>query len=189
MSTELFRNYIDIINENSKPKMQLDEGFMDTIKGLASKAMKMLGGDAIADIANKVKQATGGDYSLTPENAKKVAQALGLADMAKGSQGQTPQQVAENLGLAGNWQGKLMQLAHLAAVGAGAAQMIGGQALTGMQGFGGGGEVLVTVGFLALMLANTFWSQDKGMVGSMGNHGNQGMSPAKGPTSLPGLGS
>ena len=189
MSTELFRNYIDIINENSKPKMQLDEGFMDTVKGLASKAMKMLGGDAIADIANKVKQATGGDYSLNPENAKKVAQALGLADMAKSAEGQTPQQVAEAFGLAGNWQGKLLQLAHVAAVGAGAAQFFGGQGLTGLQGFGGPGEILVVVGFLALMLANTFWSQDKGMVGSMGNQGNQGMSTANGTRSVRGLGS
>jgi hypothetical protein len=159
------------------------EGIMDTIKGLASKAMKALGGDAIADIANKVKQATGGDYSANPENAKKVAQALGLSSMVKGSEGQTPQEVAEGWGLAGNWQGKLLQLAHLAAVGGGLAQFFGGQALTGMQGFGGGGEILVGAGLIALMVAETFWSQDKGMVGSMGNHGNQGGATAAGPTS------
>jgi len=161
----------------------LAEGVMDTIKGLAAKAMKALGGDAIADIADKVKQATGGDYSATPENAKKVAQALGLASMAKGSAGQTPQEVAEGWGLAGNWQGKLLQLAHVAVAGAGLAQFFGGQALTGMQGFGGGGELLVGAGLIALMLAETFWSQNKGMVGSMGNNGNTGMSTAAGPTS------
>lgn len=161
----------------------LAEGVMDTIKGLAAKAMKALGGDAIADIANKVKQATGGDFSATPENAKKVAQALGLAGMAKGSAGQTPQEVAEGWGLAGNWQGKLLQLAHVAVAGAGLAQFFGGQALTGMQGFGGGGEILVGAGLIALMVAETFWSQNKGMVGSMGNNGNQGVSTAAGPTS------
>lgn len=161
----------------------LAEGVMDTIKGLAARAMKALGGDAIADIADKVKQATGGDYSATPENAKKVAQALGLAGMAKGSAGQTPQEVAEGWGLAGNWQGKLLQLAHVAVAGAGLAQFFGGQALTGMQGFGGGGELLMGAGLIALMVAETFWSQDKGMVGSMGNNGNTGMSTAAGPTS------
>lgn len=164
-------------------KKFVTEGIMDTIKGLASKVMKALGGDAIADIADKVKQATGGDYSANPENAKKVAQALGLAGMVKGTAGQTPQEVAEGWGLAGNWQGKLLQVAHLAAVGGGLAQFFGGQALTGMQGFGGGGEILVAAGLIALMVAETFWSQNKGMVGSMGNQGNQGGATAAGPTS------
>ena len=45
MSTELFRNYIDIIKEAEQPKVQLDEGMMDTIKSLVPKVMKLLGGD------------------------------------------------------------------------------------------------------------------------------------------------
>ena len=37
MSTELFRNYIDIIKEAEQPKVQLDEGVMDSINGLVAK--------------------------------------------------------------------------------------------------------------------------------------------------------
>ena len=37
MSADFFRNYIDIINENSEPKVQLDEGIMDSINGLVAK--------------------------------------------------------------------------------------------------------------------------------------------------------
>jgi hypothetical protein len=182
MSTEFFRNYIDIINENSQPQVQLDEGIMDTIKSLAGKAMKALGGDAVADIANKVKQATGGDFTPSKENAMKVAQALGLSKAAQAQPGQSQQQVAEAWGLAGNWQGKLLQLAHLATVGAGAAQAIGGQALTGMQGFGGAGEIVIMAAMIALMLADTFWSTNRGMVGSMGREGNKGTSTTNGPS-------
>ena len=172
MSSYELRRYIDILNESNQPQ-QLDEGIMDTIKSLAGKAMKMLGGDAISDIANKVKQATGGDFTPSKENALKVAQALGLSQMAKAQPGKTQQQVAEAWGLAGNWQGKLLQLAHLATVGGAAAQAIGGQALTGLQGFGGAGELLIMAGLIALMVADTFWSTDRGMVGAMGRNGKQ----------------
>lgn len=167
-STQLFRNYIDIINENSQVKMQLDEGMMDTIKSIVPKAMRFLGGDTIADIANKVKQITGGDYTPNPETAAKVATAFGFDKLVNN------QPVAE--GIAGNWQGKLLQLMHLAGMGAGAA------AAAGMTGDAFSSRPLVGIGFILLLLANTFWSSDKGSVGAMGQHGNQGFSTAQGPT-------
>ena len=40
MSTDFLRNYIDIINENSEPKVQLDEGMMDSLKAVAQNAIK-----------------------------------------------------------------------------------------------------------------------------------------------------
>lgn len=166
MSAELYRKYLDIINENSQPRLQLDEGLMDKIKSLIPKAMKLL---PVQDIASKVKQVTGGDFTPSRENAMKVAQAFGFDKMVKSS---PEQQVAE--GWAGNWQGKLLQLIHLLGVGAGAAQAIGGSQLTGMQGFGGPGEVLIMVGLILLMVTSTFWSSDRGMVGAMGKNGKTG---------------
>lgn len=180
MSSYELRRYIDILNENNQPQ-QLDEGIMDTIKAAIPKLMKALGGDTAAQIAQQVKQVTGGDFTPSKENAIKVAKALGFDKIIQSQQSQTPQQVAE--GLAGNWQGKLLQLMHAGIVGGALAQFFGGQALTGMQGFGGPGEILMSVGVLLLMFANTFWSSDRGMVGAMGKHGNQGWETEKGPRS------
>jgi hypothetical protein len=185
MSTQLFRNYLDIINENSQPKVQLDEGILDTLKAAVPKLMKYLGGDTAEQIAQQVKQVTGGDYTPSRENAIKVAKALGFDKIVQAQQGQSPEQVAE--GLAGNWQGKLIQLMHTGIIGGALAQFFGGQALTGMQGFGGPGEILMTIGVLLLMFANTFWSSNSGMVGAMGKHGNKGWETSKGPSGrLPG---
>ena len=182
MDSQFFRKYVDIIEAAEKAPQQLDEGMMDTIKSLVPKAMKLLGGDTIAQIAQQVKQATGGDYTPNKENAIAVAKALGFEELLKAKAGKGGEQVAE--GWAGNWQGKLLQLIHLAGVGGAAAQMIGGQALTGMQGCGGPGELLIRVGVILLMVSNTFWSSDRGMIGAMGKHGNKGFETGKGPVSL-----
>ena len=37
MSTDFLRNYIDIIKEAEQPRVQLDEGIMDSINGLVAK--------------------------------------------------------------------------------------------------------------------------------------------------------
>jgi len=162
MSTELFRKYIDIINENQQPQM-LDEGMMDMAKSLASKFMKSLGKDAIADIATKVKQVTGGDYTPSKENAIKVAQAFGFDKM-------DPKEVAE--GLAGNWQGRLIQMIHAGIVGGGIASIlnhpIGGSAGGAPAGF------LILVGIVLLMAVGAFWGDAPGQVGRMGKYGNKG---------------
>ena len=158
---------------------RLDEGMMDKIKGmLVPKLMKLLGPDA-DNIANAVKQATGGDLTPSKENAIKVVQALGLDKAA--AQGQSPQ-MAE--GIAGNWQGKLIQSLYTLG-------LLGSVAVTNWaMGPGRGTQLgvasgLITViGVVLLMFAETFFSSDSGMVGAMGQHGNKGFDTNKGPDSL-----
>jgi len=140
---------------------------MDKIKSILPRVMKFL---PVQEIATKVKQITGGDFTPSRENALKVAQAFGFDKMGK----QAPAQAAVNEGLAGNWQGKLLQLLHVVGLGAGAAQAIGGSALTGMAGFGGGGELLIMVGTILLMLTETFWGNNRGQIGAMGKPTNEG---------------
>lgn len=48
------------------------------LKPLAAKFVKMIGPEALQDIAAQVKQVTGGDLTPSKENAMKVAQAFGL---------------------------------------------------------------------------------------------------------------
>jgi hypothetical protein len=147
---------------------RLDESMMDKIKGmLVPKLMKLLGPDA-DNIANAVKQATGGDLTPSKENAMKVAQALGLDKAA--AQGQSPQ-MAE--GIAGNWQGKLYQALYtLGLLGsAGAA--------TAMYGTVTGGNMAV-IGILLLMFANTFFGDAPGQFGAYGKFGNKGTSAQHG---------
>jgi hypothetical protein len=147
---------------------RLDEGMMDKLKSmLVPKLMKLLGPDA-EKIASAVKQATGGDFTPSKENAMKVAQALGLDKAA--AQGQSPQ-MAE--GIAGNWQGKLYQALYtLGLLGsAGAA--------TAMYGTVTGGNMAV-IGILLLMFANTFFGDAPGQFGAMGKFGNKGTSMQRG---------
>jgi hypothetical protein len=152
-----------------KNNAQLDEGVMDTVKSLVPKAMKLLGGNTVAQIAQQVKQATGGDFTPSRENAINVAKALGFEEILKNKVGQQPQgQLAEAWGLAGNWQGKLIQLLYSVIPAAGIASMAGA---------GPGGLLgwwLSAVGIVLLMFADTFFSTDRGMVGAMGRDGRKG---------------
>jgi hypothetical protein len=146
---------------------RLDEGVMDKIKSFAvPKLMKLLGADA-ENIANAVRQATGGDLTPSKENAMKVAQALGIDKMA--DQGQS--QMAE--GIAGNWQGKLIQsLYTLGLLGsAGAAASMWGTV---------GGSSMAVIGTLLLMFANTFFGDAPGQIGVYGKFGNKGTSAQRG---------
>jgi hypothetical protein len=146
----------------------LDEGVMDKLKSFAvPKLMKLLGPDA-EKIASAVKQATGGDLTPSKENAMKVVQALGIDKAA--TQGQSPQ-MAE--GIAGNWQGKLIQsLYTLGLLGsAGAAASMYGTV---------GGSFMGVVGVLLLMFANTFFGDAPGQVGVYGKFGNKGTSAQRG---------
>ena len=43
MSTEFFRNYIDIIKEAEQPAVQLDEGVMDSLNGIVAKVKAIPG--------------------------------------------------------------------------------------------------------------------------------------------------
>lgn len=172
MSAELMRSYLDLLNEQQQ---QLDEGIMDSIKSVVPKIMKALGGDTVAQIAQQVKQATGGDYTLNQDNAVKVAKALGFEEILKTKMQKDPQgSVSEAWGLAGNWQGKLIQLLYtLGVLGSGAVA-------NWATGPGRGTELgvlsglIVAIGLVLLMFADTFWSTDRGMVGAMGRDGRKG---------------
>ena len=161
----------DVLSESKKKivesRSQLDEGIMDKIKSFAvPKLMKLLGPDA-EDIANAVKQATGGDLTANKENAMKVVQALGIDKAA--SKDKSPE-MAE--AIAGNWQGKLIQsLYTLGLLGsAGAAASMWGTV---------GGSFMAIIGTLLIMFAATFFDDDRGMVGAMGKRGNQGFDTNK----------
>jgi hypothetical protein len=160
----------DVLSESKKnlSESQLDEGIMDKIKSFAvPKLMKLLGPDA-EDIANAVKQATGGDLTANKENAIKVVKALGInKDAAKAK---SPE-MAE--GIAGNWQGKLIQALYtLGLLGsAGAAASMWGTV---------GGSSMAVIGTLLLMLADAVYGNEPGQVGAMGNFGNKGTSARTG---------
>lgn len=60
MSSELFRKYIDIVNENSQEPVQLDEGLLDTIKSkVAQLASKVFSPQDMEAMKQAVEQATG----------------------------------------------------------------------------------------------------------------------------------
>jgi hypothetical protein len=171
MSTELLRKYMDIVNESQ----QLDEGLIDSIlKPLAAKFVKMIGGDQMAEIADKVQQATGGDLSLTTANSVKVAKALGFDENTVKAQ---TQESAGNVteGIAGNWQGKLIQLAYTAAT--------AGGLLTAFTGAGGPwiGKLIAIIGGVLLLGVTMIYGGKKGQVGAMGKYGNQGLDTSRGP--------
>jgi hypothetical protein len=174
MSAELMRSYLDILNEQQQPQ-HLDEGVIDTImtkiKPLAKKAMSMLGQDAVKEIAAKAQQATGGNLSLTKDNALKVAAALGL-DARSIAKQQNKDAVQE--GIAGNWQGKLIQLAYTLI---GPGSLIGG-AIVGPQN--AAAYAAMIIGAISLLFAGVFYSSAPGQVGAMGKFGNQGTDARKG---------
>jgi hypothetical protein len=140
--------------------------------------MQMVGADAATDIANRVKQVTGGDYSLTQANAVNVAKAFGFDRML----GKQVRESAESdqFGLAGNWQGKLLQLIHAGTIGGGIAHLATAGSTSG-GGLGAAGIILTVIGGILLLFTETFWSKNRGQVGAMGRYGNQGVETGKGP--------
>ena len=167
MSAELMRSYLDILNEQQQ--IQLDEGVMDAImsrvKPLAAKAMKIVGIDAAREIAAKAREATGGDLSLNKDNALRVASALGL-DAKSIAQQQDSNAVSE--GIAGNWQGKLIQLAYTL-VGPGG---LIGSAMVGPSNVAA--YAAMTIGAVAILFASAVYGDEPGQVGAMGKYGNKG---------------
>ena len=106
MSTELFRRYIDIINEGQQE--QLNEGIMDMLKPYVQKAANALMSKLDPQTLQGLKQAydqSGGDKNrfmaaigITPQD---------LAPLAKGA-APTPQQVSEMLGSGSGLKGKVL---------------------------------------------------------------------------------
>jgi hypothetical protein len=80
MSSDLYRKYIDIINENSQEPQVLTEGMLDKIGAMVKAKVvpqveKMLDGK-LEDIKAAVLKATGGDTSLSLDNIKKAGTVL-----------------------------------------------------------------------------------------------------------------
>lgn len=81
MSTELYRKYIDIINENSQNKVQLDEGMLDSIKdkvmGVVNKFVSSSPkAKAAFDQAKQYKSELS-DILKTSSSGKEVVQKIG----------------------------------------------------------------------------------------------------------------
>lgn len=169
----------DVLSESKKTlseSYQLDEGIIDMVKDkLLPKVMNLFGADA-EKIANTVKQAADGNMTLSMDNGLKVAQALGLDTAAK-DQLAKKEPKTEAWGIAGNWQGKLIQLGYTI--------LVGGGLFAGWTGAGGPwlGRFVAVLGIVLLAFADTFFSTDKGMVGAMGKNGNKGSDTDKGPRS------
>lgn len=165
MSSQVYRKYIDIINENSQPQV-LDEGVMDALKMAVPKVIKLLGGDTMQAIAQKVKEITGGDYTPSKENAIKVAKALGFEQALQDKDGAA--QMAE--GIAGNWQGKLIQFLYSLPILHTVVHLMGDS--PGPYSLSGW---LAIVGMIMLMAAGAVFGNERGQVGRMGKYGNKGL--------------
>ena len=149
----------------------LSEGLIDMLKAKVLPKVTQLLGAELEGIAKKIKIITGDDLSLTKDNAIKVAKAFGFDKLVDQ---QTAPQEAE-FAVAGNWQGKLIQLLYAAGIGAsGAGMALGGGTLV----------VLGAIGFILLMGAQAVFGGHRGQVGAMGNYGNQGTSMKKGPGAM-----
>jgi len=163
MSAELMRSYLDLLNEQQQ---QLDEGIMDALKGLVQKAIQTLGPETSKEIAQQVQQATGGDLTLSKENAMRVAKALGFDKMIDQSTQQIAEEEYKEKVIAGNWKGRLIQLLYGSGV-------LGGL-LSGI-------PPLMGLGFIMLMFSSAIFGGHRGTVSAMGNYGNKGDEVDKGP--------
>ncbi len=108
MSTEFSRKLLNIINENSQPKVQLDEGMMDMLTPYIKKAANALMSKLDPQTLQGLKQA----YDQSGGDKNKFMSAIGitpqdLAPLAKGST-PTPQQVSEMFGSGSGLKGKVL---------------------------------------------------------------------------------
>ena len=163
-TVDFMRKYADLINEAQQPE-QLNEGIVDTIKQYVSKIAKALDPATLKQIATTVKQATGGDYSLTRDNIQKVAQALGAPE----EQEQMSEGISPTLG------GKIAQALQVTAILAAIplATVTGG--------------ISFVIGVFALMFTDAFWGNEAGQFGSEYDHigdplGHQEIRPKTGVT-------
>ena len=108
MSAELYRKYLDIINENSQPKIQLDEGIMNMLAPYIKKAANALMSKLDPQTLQGLKQAydqSGGDKDTFMANIGITKQ--DLAPLAKGS-APTAQQVSEMFGSGSSLKSKVL---------------------------------------------------------------------------------
>lgn len=100
MSAELYRKYLDIINENSQPKVQLDEGVMDSINGVIAKIKAMPGIQKYIQLAQAKKDALIKAAQQSSNGAELVAnlKATMGAQPAQAEPAQQQPAVAEGVG-------------------------------------------------------------------------------------------
>ena len=89
MSANFFRNYIDIINENSGSKVQLDEGIMDSINGLVAK-IKAIPGIAKFIQAAQAKKDELIQAAQSSSNGQELVKNIQAAVGAQSAQAQQP---------------------------------------------------------------------------------------------------
>jgi len=164
-SSNFFRNYLDIINENSQPKVQLDEGVMDDIKStLMTKLAPKLSSQEKSKMAAVAKNVLGKDSvdssDFTLANIKAVSKALGVKPESNaesiqegpigdffGQKKVDPKSGKGTLGGIDMWDKtatlgqKLLSLTGT----------LGGAAAT-IAGFFGGSPLLIIPGLLAIMM-------------------------------------
>ena len=166
MTTQFMRNYIDLINEMQQPQpQQLDEGIMmDAIKKAANYVISNFGPD-VKSIANTVKQATGGDATLSKENGAKVMQALGVTPQDIGNllqqlkKGQSDKQVAESL-LQEGLETKIILRLIWAALSAGFLNMVVAYASPGPMSLSTLEGIWFVVGMFTLAFTEPFWDSE-----------------------------
>lgn len=108
MSTQFFRNYIDIINEAQQPRVQLDEGIMDMLNPYIKKAANALMSKLDPQTMQGLKQAydqSGGDKNKFMANIGITKQ--DLAPLTKGS-APTSAQVSEMFGSGSSLKSKVL---------------------------------------------------------------------------------
>ena len=164
MSAEIYRKYMDIINENSRPNVRLDEGMMGAAMKKAANWLAGKFGVDLQKIADATKQATGGDSTPNSQNGAKVMQALGITPddvgslLKKAKVGESTERVAESF--INEATGKQIAIRIVWAIlSAGFINLM----IKGGMGWNLGGEfsnlegIWALVGGIVLMASSAFW--------------------------------
>lgn len=104
MSTEIYRRYIDIINENSLTEEELNENMLSKVTSLAQKAASKLPsllGDKLESVKQAALKATGGSTEISMANIQKVAKVLKNMGIDKMLGGEEEAPAAVNEGILG----------------------------------------------------------------------------------------
>ena len=89
MSTEFLRNYIDIIKEAEQPQVQLDEGIMDSLKGIVAKIKAIPGIQRFIQAA-QAKKAELIQAAQSSSNGQELVKNIQAAVGAQSAQAQQP---------------------------------------------------------------------------------------------------
>ena len=89
MSTDFLRNYIDIIKEAEQPRVQLDEGIMDSLKGIVAKIKAIPGIQRFIQAA-QAKKAELIQAAQSSSNGQELVKNIQAAVGAQPAQAQQP---------------------------------------------------------------------------------------------------